>query len=83
MSTHLHCPSCNHCATLHRLGQAQKVPFLPPSGPILLQCAACASKPGTEGLHLCPAGEKPDSASETLRIMFIQEMRDTITEVGI
>jgi hypothetical protein len=58
------------------------LPFLPPSGPIVLQCAGC--EPGREsGLQLCPAGEKPEAASAVLRVMFIQNMRDTIEEVGI
>lgn len=82
MNNHLHCPSCNHCASWHRLAQIRRVSFLPGTGPILLQCAGCDPNEKT-GVQVCPAGEKPDEASETMRIMFIQDMRDSISETGI
>lgn len=81
MSQHLHCPSCDHCTDWHKLAQAQKALFLPPAGPILLMCAGC--EPGESGAPLCPAGEKPESRTETLRLMFIGGMRDMITETGL
>jgi hypothetical protein len=77
MSQHLHCPHCDHCISHHVIMPVEREA----STDNELLCEDCLRDEA--GIPVCPAEASTELRPETLRLMFISNLRHTIENVGL